>query len=439
MARTTQYGVEQTSRNLIAGEPGEGTTLPSGWEASAPNPVLSPRFGSDTDSAGRTGLSAQGNGRTECFGFLARGVNLKAGRTYRLRVHFRTDGIGDVNRHLVHGVFARPANRFNEGVVCYRQASDGIQGERIFRGPAEEMEAEVRLCFRFSADGRVRWDWVSLDECEPIPPRPVRIACSWGTGDLAHWAGWLDAAGRRGVDVALVPEAFNSADPAHAQPLDGEAASLLAEKAAQWHMYVSGSFYERRGDVVLNTAPLYDRSGALVGTYSKNQLYDPELGQGVTPGRGFPVFGTDFGVVGIIICYDSWFPETVRLLAYKGAELVLFPNAGYYSALMPARAADNGVWLATSSTDCPAGVWDPSGAQAGEMTPEPTRFAACSFQGVERYENQHLLVATIDMSRRYSPHWWGGPMLSAPGGRRVRQTSIQPIEEEIAAEAARWT
>ncbi|MGA2975093.1 MAG: carbon-nitrogen hydrolase family protein [Spirochaetia bacterium] len=438
MTPTTQTVDNRTPANLIAGEPKDSSKLPAGWEASAPNPVLSPRFGCDADSAGRTRLSAEGNGRPECFGFLFRQVSLEAGKTYRLYVHFQTENLGDVNRHLVHGVFARPMNRFNEGVFRYRQAPDGIQGERIFRGPTEAMEVEVRLIFRFSAHGRVWWDCVSLEECEPIPPRPVRIACSWGNGDLAHWAGWLDAAGRRGVDVALLPETFSGVDPAKAQPLDGEAPSLLSEKARQWHMYVSGSFYERRRDIVLNTAPLYDRSGVLVGTYSKNQLYDPELSQGVTPGRGFPVFRTDFGVVGIIICYDSWFPETVRLLAYKGADLVLFPNVDYYLDLMPARAADNGVWLATSSSKGPAGVWDPSGSRAGELAPEQTRYAACSLRAVERDEEQHVLVTTVDMSQRYSPHWWGGPMLSAPGGRRVRQTLMQPIEDEIAAEAARW-
>lgn len=438
MAPTTQTGDDRTPANLIKGAPGAGKRLPEGWEACAPNPVLSPRFGSDTDSAGRTRLFAEGNGRAECFGFLSRKVNLGAGKTYRFRVRLQIENLGDVNRHVVHGVFALPMDRFNEGVFRYWQAPDGIRGESVFQTPPEAIQVEVRLVFRFSAHGRVWWDCVSLEECEPIASRTVRIACSWGTGDLAHWAGWLDVAGERGVDVALLPETFNRAEPAKAQPLDGEAPSLLAEKARQWHMYVSGSFYERRGDIVLNTAPLYGRSGVLVGAYSKNELYDPELSRGVTPGRGFPVFRTDFGVVGIIICYDSWFPETVRLLAYKGAELVLFPNESYYRELMPARAADNGVWIAASSSQGPAGVWDPSGARAGEPSPEQTRFAASSIRAVERDEERRLLVTTLDMSSRYSPHWWGGPMLSAPGGRRVRQTLIQPIEAEIAAEAARW-
>ncbi|MBI3922662.1 MAG: carbon-nitrogen hydrolase family protein [Armatimonadetes bacterium] len=176
----------------------------------------------------------------------------------------------------------------------------------------------------------------------------------------------------------------------------------------------------------------------MVGTYSKNQLFDPEEDEGATPGVGFPVFETDFGKVGIIICYDSWFPEPTGLLAYKGAELILFPNAGYFTGLMPARSADNGVWFSVSSLNCPAGVWDSGGACGGEMDPNPTRYVVSSIRDFQKDEQHRMITATLDLSRRYSPHWWGGPMRSAPGGRRCRQTLMEPIEEEIAREARRW-
>jgi predicted amidohydrolase len=150
------------------------------------------------------------------------------------------------------------------------------------------------------------------------------------------------------------------------------------------------------------------------------------------------VFQTDFGTVGIIICYDSWFPETTRLLAYKGAELVLLPNAGYFTGLMPARAADNGIWIAVSSLNCPAGVWEPCGGMAGETEPNATRYGPSSVLSFTKDDVARLVVATVDLNERSSPHWWGGPMRSAPGARRVRQTLIEPIEEEIAREARRW-
>jgi len=122
----------------------------------------------------------------------------------------------------------------------------------------------------------------------------------------------------------------------------------------------------------------------------------------------------------------------------KGAELILFPNAGYFTGLLPARAADNGVWIAVSSLNGPAGVWGSGGACGGEMDPNPTRYVASSIRSFEKDEEARMITATVDLSRRYSPHWWGGPMRSAPGGRRCRQTLLEPLEAHLAREARRW-
>jgi predicted amidohydrolase len=406
--------------------------LPANWGVVTPNPALAPQF-----SAAEGALAARGNGRRECFGFGRHAVKLAGGRTYRLRVCLEAAGLEDLNRHLVHGVFCADPS-FNDGVFSYRRAGGLVIGDARFAGPATEAAAEVRLYFRFSPDGEVAWRHVSLQESEPVPPRRVKVACMRGTGDLAHWGRVLDRAGELGADVALLPEVFNGKPVADPEPLDGPTGSFMAGKARQWGMHVSGSFYERRGDVTYNTAPLYNRDGALLGTYEKNQLFDPEEDEGATPGCGFPVFETDFGRVGIIICYDSWFPETTRLLAYKGAELVLFPNAGYFVDLMPARAADNGVWIAVSSLGNPAGVWDSAGHRAGELEPSSTVYVPTSVCDYLSEDALGLVVATVDLSVKWSPACWGGPMRSAPGGRRCRQTLMEPLEPQIAREAARW-
>lgn len=83
---------------------------------------------------------------------------------------------------------------------------------------------------------------------------------------------------------------------------------------------MTSSIYEKRGKVVYNSAPLYDRQGKLVSVYEKNQLYEPELESGATPGIGYKVVETDFAKLGFMTCYDSWFPEVSRLLAYKGID-----------------------------------------------------------------------------------------------------------------------
>ena len=418
--------------DFASGKPG---ALPDGWEAVCPNPALAPKFELVDGEKGQRMLRAAGNGRRECFGYVRHKVRLAGGKTWRMRVRLRFEGLEDINRHVVHGVFA---GGYNDGIFTYRKEGKWVVGEGRFPGPAKATNAEVRLYFRFSAKGRAWWERVSLQECEAIEPRPVTIAVSWGRNTLAAWGTWLDRAGEQKADVALLPEMFNAKKPKAAEPMDGPSASLLSQKARQWKMYVSASFYERRGDLVLNTAPLFDRTGKLVGTYCKNQVYDPEEDEGVSPGIGFPVFEADFGRVGIIICYDSWFPETARLLAYKGAELVLFPNAGYFESLMTARAADNGIWIAVSSLNNSAGVWDSGGARGGQKRGDPTRNVVSSIRSWRKDDKLRMIVATVDLSRRWSPAWWGGPMRSAPGGRRCRQTLIEPIEDEIAREARRW-
>ena len=156
-------GSARSAVNLIvAGEPGKDG-LPAGWSVFTPNRALAPCFGCEEDSDGSIHLWAQGNGRRECFGSLRREVHLAAGMTLRLRVLLHAEGLEDLNRHLVHGVFAGASGGFNDGIFHYTVTADGIVGEASFRGPEEATDAEIRLYFRFSAAGRVRWSWVSLE------------------------------------------------------------------------------------------------------------------------------------------------------------------------------------------------------------------------------------------------------------------------------------
>jgi alpha-L-fucosidase len=407
---------------------------PQGWTVTTPNKAIAPVFQVvDAPGGGNGGkaLMATGTGRQECFGFIEHPVKL-SGRNYHFKVRFKVEGIEDINRNLVHGIFGT----FNDGIFHYRKESDGwIVGENRFRG--EEGDCKVRLTFRFSPNGKVWWDRILLEECAPIPERRVKIAASWGAHDMNFWSKWLDAAGQKQVAVALMTEGFNGKGIGQPEPIDGPTGQLMSGKAKQWKMYVAGTFYEQRGDLVFNSCPLYDPAGKLVGIYEKVELYDPELDQGCTPGSEMKVFKTAFGKVGIMTCYDSWHAETARLLAYKGAELILFPNAGYCMGLMPARAADNGVWIAAASGGT-AGIWDSGGALAGNPNADPSRYCASSILEYAKDDANCMISATVDLSRQYSPHNWGGPMASAPGGRRVRQTVMSHLEDELATESKRW-
>jgi hypothetical protein len=206
-----------------------------------------------------------------------------------MHVELKTEGLEDVNRNLLHGVFGKG---FNNGIFTYHRNAKCIVGEATFAGPEKNVEAEIRLYFRFSANGRVIWNNAYIEECNAIPSRVVSVACRQGglpkDAGMSYWETWLDNAGKAKADVALLPEMYNGKKPSAAELLDGPSGRLLASKAKQWRMYTCASFYEKRGELVYNTAPLFGREGELVGKYEKYYPYDPELDRGVTPGNSFP-------------------------------------------------------------------------------------------------------------------------------------------------------
>ena len=422
--------------NFAEGEIGQ---LPEGWTVSTPNPALAPTFQLVEENGNRF-LMAQGNGRGNSFGFARVPVTLERNKTYRLTVRFRTEGIEDVNRNLQHILIVPGWNNFNNGVFDYRREGDTIFGENVFHVGEQSIylariaPCEMRLVFRFSPEGKVWWEEVTLVECEPVPPRPVKFAVAEGNRSFEDWKAFLDEAGRRNSDLALLTEFFVPG----IQEMDGAAMTMMSEKAREWGMYVSSSIWLRRGDVVYNSAPLFDRQGNLIGIYDKVNLYDNELDAGISPGESLPVFDTDFGKLGIMICYDSWHPAVATLLALQGAEVILCPNVGYYMQIMHARAADNGVVVVVTSTDGPAGVWCAGGHRADGGSTDASRRGPTQIVDFEKSEHGRAQFVTVDLSIEASPHFWGGPMLSAPGGRRVRATGNFYVEDAIPQEVRRW-
>ena len=120
------------------------------------------------------------------------------------------------------------------------------------------------------------------------------------------------------VSMVLVGElATYGADLAAAQPLPGEAESLYSRIAKDNDIWlVPGSIMEKSGDHIYNTTSVINPQGEVVGRYRKMFPWCP-YEQGVTPGEDFLVFDVpDVGRFGVSICYDQWFPETSRNLAW---------------------------------------------------------------------------------------------------------------------------
>lgn len=160
-------------------------------------------------------------------------------------------------------------------------------------------------------------------------------------------------------DIILLPEYVSSitaqGGPAQvAEPIPGPTFEALARVAREFDTYIIGPVYERRDEKIYDSAFLVDRKGRLVGVYRKSHCPPAEREAGVARGDELPVFQTDFGTIGIMICFDHWFPEVPQVLALRGAEIIFMPHVitgpseSSWETKLRARAIDNVVTMVTS-------------------------------------------------------------------------------------------
>ena len=132
------------------------------------------------------------------------------------------------------------------------------------------------------------------------------------------------------------------------EPTNGPIFDRIEKLARDLGVYLSIGFAERRGELMFNSTALIDPRGEIVSLYSKSHTAHDEPFN--TKGASFPVAETRLGRIGSLICYDRRLPETARVLAVKGAQLILVPAWGSYNelndAVMRTRAFENGVWVA---------------------------------------------------------------------------------------------
>jgi beta-ureidopropionase len=160
------------------------------------------------------------------------------------------------------------------------------------------------------------------------PGRPVKVAAiAIGFGGvyeakLRLAVEHLEAAGRRGVDIACLPEEFAGTT---AEPIPGPTTRQVGRLAKQHRMYVVCPIREQAGNEQFNTAVLIDRRGEVVGKYRKVYVF---WGEGLVPGRdGVPTFDTDFGRIAMLTCFDLNFAELWHDAELRGAEIVFWPSA----------------------------------------------------------------------------------------------------------------
>lgn len=161
----------------------------------------------------------------------------------------------------------------------------------------------------------------------------------------------LKSAAAEKASLVIFPElALSGLMRATSETVPGPSTEVLAAKAKEYGVYVVVGLLERYKEKFYNTAVLIG-PGGIVGKYRKIHLWYPSEDEiPVEPGDlGYPVFTTNIGKIGMMICYDSWFPEPARVLALNGAEIIAVPTyTGLHSEfdyIFRTRALENHVWI----------------------------------------------------------------------------------------------
>jgi len=197
----------------------------------------------------------------------------------------------------------------------------------------------------------------------------LQMACTWDkTANLDKAEFLVYCAAQQGAQIILLPELFETPyfckDQKEeffnlAQPIENnQLLTRFSTLAAQLNVVLPLSFFEKTPQAFYNSLMMIDADGRQLGVYRKTHIPD---GRGYqekfyfTPGdSGLKVWQTRYGHLGVGICWDQWFPESARILALRGAELLFYPSAigsepndptlnscGHWQRVMQGHAAAN--------------------------------------------------------------------------------------------------
>jgi len=168
------------------------------------------------------------------------------------------------------------------------------------------------------------------------------MSCGLGVDDnLQKALTLIGQAAQRGAQIICLQELFRSQYFCQrqdatifdlAEPIPGSSTEALAAAAREHQVVIVGSLFERRdAGVYHNTAVVLDADGSLLGTYRKMHIPDDPLyfeKYYFTPGdQGYRCFDTRYGRIGVLVCWDQWYPEGARLTALQGAKVLFYPTA----------------------------------------------------------------------------------------------------------------
>ncbi len=374
--------------------PDSKSAAPEGWTTAAPRDELRPTFACESVSGpdGSPMLVISADHRDGLDGWWQKPFPVHGGKHYHFGVRYRATGVAVPRRSIVvelhwrdargrhvpldeptNGDFLRGATALAETEFPTTRATDADGWTRMadtYRAPSRATQAIVELHLRWSPDSTVRWSDVALTETSPPPPRIVRLATvhfrpQGGKTPLDNckmYEPLIAEAARQKADLVVLGETLTYVGLGKkyhevAESIPGPSTAYFGELAKKYHCYLVPGLLERDGHLVYNVAVLIGPDGQLIGKYRKVCLPRGEVEGGIAPGSDYPVFDTRFGKVGLMVCYDGFFPEVARALTNRGAEVIAWPVWGCNPILASARACENHVYLVSSTYEDVSRNW----------------------------------------------------------------------------------
>jgi predicted amidohydrolase len=409
---------------LVAAE-GLLNTVPPGWTTAAPREEIKPLFRYEPAGGrgGREALLISGDQRDGTSGWWQKTFDVEGGKTYSFSAWRKLDGVGSGRRSGLVRILWRDDNgntvkrdeatagRYLHGAHATAEpeypadkdtdSAGWTEVGEMLTAPSAARKAIVELHYRWGHGGQITWSDVSLT-LTTYQPRSVRLGAVHyrpQSGKTAaekreQFAPFIAKAAEQRADLVVLPETLtyyqtglSYADAA--EPIPGPSTDYFAALAKKHDLYIVAGLLERDQHLIYNVAILLGPDGTIAGKYRKVCLPRGEWMGGVQPGHEYPVFDTRFGKLGMMVCYDGFYPEVARELSNRGAEVIAFPVWGCNPLLAAARACENHVYLVSSTYSDPSSQWMPTAVfnHAGDRLVESKNWG-------------DVVVAEVDLNKR---------------------------------------